>query len=71
MDDCHTAILFDRCAIMPDETPETLKRPGQPTELIGQPFLKVDLKGRRFANESVPYDFILHRAYSLPGNATA
>lgn len=67
MDDCHTAIMFDRCAIMPDETPEMLKGPGQPTELIGQPFLKVDLRGRRFANESIPYDFILHRAYSLPG----
>ena len=67
MDDRHMSILFDRCAIMPDETPETLKRPGQPTELISQPFLKVDLKGRRFSNESVPYDFMLHRAYSLPG----
>jgi hypothetical protein len=67
MDDRHISILFDRCAIMPDETPETLKRPGQPTELISQPFLKVDLKGRRFSNESVPYDFTVHRAYSLPG----
>jgi hypothetical protein len=67
MDDRHMSIMFDRCAIMPDETPETMKRPGQPTELIGQPFLKVDLKGRRFSNESVPYDFIIHRAYSLPG----
>jgi hypothetical protein len=67
MDDRHMSILFDRCAIMPDETPETMKRPGQPTELISQPFLKVDLKGRRFSNESVPYDFTAHRAYSLPG----
>ena len=66
MDDCHTSIMFDRCAIMPDETPETLKGAGHPTELIAQPFLKVDLKGRRFANESEPYDFVLHRAYSLP-----
>ncbi|MBN1831132.1 MAG: FAD-binding protein [Deltaproteobacteria bacterium] len=67
MDDRHISILFDRCAIMPDETPETLKRSGQPTELISQPFLKVDLKGGRFSNESVPYDFTVHRAYSLPG----
>jgi fumarate reductase flavoprotein subunit len=67
MDDRHMSILFDRCAIRPDETPDTLKRPGQPTELISQPFLKVDLKGRRFSNESVPYDFIIHRAYTLPG----
>lgn len=67
MDDCHTSILFDRCAIMPDETPATRKTVGHPTEFIGQPFLKVDLKGRRFINESIPYDFIIHRAYSLPG----
>ena len=67
MDDHHTSILFDRCAIMPDETPATLRKPGHPTEFIGQPFLKVDLKGRRFMNESVPYDFIIHRAISLPG----
>jgi hypothetical protein len=67
MDDCHTSILFDRCAILPNETPATRKKPGHPTEFIGQPFLKVDLKGRRFINESVPYDFVLHRAYSLPG----
>jgi hypothetical protein len=67
MDDCHTSILFDRCAILPTETPATRKKPGHPTEFIGQPFLKVDLKGRRFINESTPYDFIIHRAYSLPG----
>jgi hypothetical protein len=67
MDEHHTSILFDRCAIMPDETPATRKKPGHPTEFIGQPFLKVDLKGRRFMNESVPYDFIIHRALSLPG----
>jgi hypothetical protein len=67
MDDRHISILFDRCAIKPDETPATIKKPGHPTEFIGQPFLKVDLKGRRFMNESVPYDFIIHRAVSLPG----
>jgi fumarate reductase flavoprotein subunit len=67
MDDHHTSILFDRCAIMPDETPSMLRKPGHPTEFIGQPFLKVDLKGRRFINESIPYDFIVHRAVSLPG----
>ncbi len=67
MDDCHTSILFDRCAILPDETPVTRKKAGHPTEFIGQPFLKVDIKGRRFINESTPYDFVIHRAYSLPG----
>ncbi|MDR0817468.1 MAG: FAD-binding protein, partial [Clostridiales Family XIII bacterium] len=55
MDDCHESILFDRCAIMPDETAETRKLTGVPTEFLGQPFLKVDLRGRRFINESIPY----------------
>ncbi len=67
MDDRHLSILFDRCAIMPNETPEHRAGPGRTTELIAQPFLKVDLKGRRFCNESQPYDFVSHRALSLPG----
>ncbi|MCL1828854.1 MAG: FAD-binding protein [Oscillospiraceae bacterium] len=66
-DDRHLSIMFDRCALMPDETPEHRSGPGKPTELITQPFLKVDLTGRRFCNESQPYDFIAHRALSLPG----
>jgi len=67
MDNRHVSIIFDRCAIMPDETPDTKAAPGRTTEIIAQPFLKVDLKGRRFCNESQPYDFVSHRAYSLPG----
>ena len=66
MDPVHTATIFDRCAIMPNETPSTVAGPGRPIELVAQPFLKVDLMGRRFANESAPYDFITHRALSLP-----
>lgn len=68
MDKVHTAMIFDRCAINPDETPRTVKGPGRPIELVAQPFLKVDLNGRRFMNESSPYDFITHRALSLPGH---
>ena len=67
MDDRHLSIMFDRCALMPNETPKNRKKLGQPTELIAQPFLKVDLTGRRFCNESQPYDFIIHRAANLPG----
>ena len=34
--------------------------------LGSQPWLKVNLNGERFCNESVPYDFILHAAYMEP-----
>ena len=33
-----------------------------------QPWLKVNLKGERFSNESVPYDFIIHAGYMEPGH---
>jgi hypothetical protein len=33
-----------------------------------QPFLKVDLAGNRFTNESGCYDHILHESLSLPGH---
>lgn len=66
MDPVHTAMIFDRCAIKPNETPSTAKGSGRPIELVAQPFLKVDLLGRRFMNESSPYDFVIHRALSLP-----
>ena len=71
MDRVHTANVFDRCSIMPDETPATVRRPGRPLELIAQPFLRVDLNGRRFMNESAPYDYAVHRAQSLPGKCYA
>ncbi|WP_276915144.1 FAD-binding protein [Parvibacter caecicola] len=31
-----------------------------------QPFLKLNLKGERFCNESGPYDYMLHAAYMQP-----
>lgn len=33
-----------------------------------QPWLKVNLNGERFCNESGTYDFILHADASQPGN---
>ena len=71
MDAVHTSMVFNRCCIMPDETPATAAHPGQPIELGTQPFLWVDLKGRRFMNESSPYDFALHQAQALPGKCYA
>ena len=67
MDSLHTSMVFNRCCIMPDETPATATHTGQPIELGTQPFLWVDLNGRRFMNESTPYDYALHQAQSLPG----
>ena len=71
MDALPTSMVFDRCSIMPDETPATVRRPGRPIELIAQPWLRVDLNGRRFMNESAPYDYAVHRAQSLPGKCYA
>ncbi|GHU97643.1 FAD-binding dehydrogenase [Spirochaetia bacterium] len=66
MDDVHTSMLFDRCALLPNETPATASK----ADLFwigSQPFLKVNLNGERFANESIPYDFSLHAASLQPG----
>ncbi len=67
MDKVHTSMLFDRCAIKPGETagPQTK---GTMFWMGSQPFLKVNLNGERFANESGPYDYILHEASTQPGN---
>jgi hypothetical protein len=66
MDECHTSMLFDRMGLLPNETPATMT---QPTLfwLGSQPWLKVNLLGERFCNESQPYDFILHAAARQPG----
>jgi hypothetical protein len=67
MDTVHTSMLFDRCAIKPGELsgPQTK---GSLFWMGSQPFLKVNLRGERFANESGPYDYILHEASTQPGN---
>jgi len=69
-DECHSSMLFDRGGLLPDETPATatrttMFRPGS------QPFLKVNLNGERFANESTPYDYILHASCTQPGKCYA
>jgi len=65
MDETHAGMLFDRGGILPNQV-------GCETEGVlfwmgSQPFLKVDLEGNRFTNESGCYDHILHTAYTLPG----
>jgi succinate dehydrogenase/fumarate reductase flavoprotein subunit len=59
MDPVHAGMIFDRGAIPPDSTGLT---EGALFWMGSQPFLKVDLDGNRFTNESGPYDFILHTA---------
>lgn len=64
-DDVHCGMIFDRGAIKPDAVGTT----GNDYQfwMGSQPFLKVDLNGNRFTNESGNYDHILHESLSLPG----
>ncbi|MDR0626250.1 MAG: FAD-binding protein [Bifidobacteriaceae bacterium] len=68
-----TAMIFDRGAVPPGMAAGYVGDafPGPIMQFMfgSQPFLKVDQDGRRFANESTPYDFITHAA-SLRRNGT-
>ncbi len=68
MDEIHTSMLFDRMGLLPNETPANMTIPTM-FWLGSQPWLKVNLKGERFCNESQPYDFILHAAARQPAAA--
>lgn len=61
-----TTMLFDRGTIAPGETVDGNWQKSGYFHLGSQPWLKVNLNGERFANESVPYDYILHAAYMEP-----
>lgn len=63
MDNKHTAMIFDRGGVKPDATDAT---DGKLFWMGSQPFLKVDLNGERFTNESGSYDHILHTSFNLP-----
>ena len=65
MDETHCGMLFDRGAVMPDQV--GCQTPGVLFWMGSQPFLKVNLEGERFTNESGCYDHILHTAYTQPG----
>ena len=66
-DDVHTSMLFDRCPLMPDEIAgEQLN--GNMFWMGSQPWLKVNLAGQRFCNESQPYDLTLHASLHQPGH---
>ncbi len=61
-----TTMQFDRGTIAPGEVSDGNWAKSGYFHMGSQPWLKVNLKGERFANESVPYDFILHAAYLEP-----
>ena len=75
-------MIFDRGAILPGETAgytsdgddarfvSSYNAYGQ-LGLGSQPFMKVNRKGKRFANESTPYDFICFAASEQPGGVWA
>ncbi|MER2150285.1 MAG: FAD-binding protein [Candidatus Limivicinus sp.] len=72
MDTTHSAMIFDRGAVKPDQT----GLPGQSVPggwfwMGSQPFLKVNLRGERFMNEYQPYDYILHQAAMQPAHTYA
>jgi len=67
MDPCHASMMFNRACCMPDET-AGYKTNGKMFWFGEQPFLKVNLNGKRFCNESGPYEFMLHSMYMQPGH---
>ncbi len=65
IDPLGCAVTFNRACCKPDEVAGS--------DLVGkwfwfgeQPFLKVNLQGKRFCNESGPYDYMLHSAFMQP-----
>ncbi|WP_241521302.1 FAD-dependent oxidoreductase [Adlercreutzia equolifaciens] len=68
MDETHSSMLFDRSSVAPDALGGIDNTEGQVFWMGSQPWLKVNLNGERFCNESGTYDYILHADASQPGN---
>lgn len=65
LDPTHASMMFNRCSCLPTET-AGYKTNGKWFWFGEQPFLKVNLNGERFCNESGPYEFMLHSMYMQP-----
>lgn len=66
MDATHTSMLFDRCAIAADATTADGTFGGF-FNMGSYPWLKVNLEGRRFANEGTGvYDWLMHAGAEQP-----
>lgn len=69
MQKVHGSMLFDRCSLPADGVSGLDHLDDGCLFWMGsQPFMKVDLNGKRFVNESCPYDFVLHASSNHPGN---
>lgn len=64
----HSACLFERTQVPPDRVGgvDSLDV-GKAATWCAQPWLSVDLNGKRFCNESSPYDYRLHAISQRPG----
>lgn len=67
MDEVHTAMVFDRVAVKPDELGGS-ETTGSLFWMGSNPWLKVNLNGERFTNEAAPYDYILNSTLAQPGH---
>lgn len=65
LDPTHCSMMFNRCSVLPTET-AGYQTNGKWYWFGEQPFLKVNLNGKRFCNESGPYEFMLHSMYMQP-----
>ncbi|MDO4323739.1 MAG: FAD-binding protein [Lachnospiraceae bacterium] len=65
MDPTHASMMFNRASCLPTET-AGYQTNGKWYWFGEQPFLKVNLNGKRFCNESGPYEFMLHSMYMQP-----
>lgn len=65
MDPVGTSVLFNRSCVKPDEVAGADVN-GQWFWFGEMPFLKLNLNGKRFTNEALPYDFVLHAATMQP-----
>lgn len=65
IDPLGCAVTFNRACCKPDEVVGSDLK-GKWFWFGEQPFLKVNLNGKRFCNESGPYDYMLHSAYMQP-----
>lgn len=65
MDEVHTAMVFDRVAVKPDEFGGS-ETAGSLFWMGSNPWLKVNLNGERFTNEAAPYDYILNATLTQP-----
>jgi succinate dehydrogenase/fumarate reductase flavoprotein subunit len=68
-DDISTVMIFDRGGFPVGAPTGGDLNKGFFLHMGSQPFLKVNRKGERFCNESVPYDSIIHAAANEPGDS--